>query len=182
LHGASVFVRWIGGSYQLRKERRIVRPGHATVDDEWLDEANIQRRVVQWLKKEGWRVVREASGREHGTDIDATRGDSRLSVEVKGHPRKTYVFGAKVGQKKRWHAGAQTRTYYGNALHSALVMVHADQERTVAIALPNVPDYRRLFERSKSPLARLGIQVWFVSRDGFVDTGENGFPTEMLGR
>lgn len=181
LHGASVFVRWVAGTYLPRKERRAA-PGLATVDDDWLDEVEIQRRVVQWLRKEGWHVVREASGREHGTDIDATRGDYRLSVEVKGHPRKTYVFGAKAGQKKRWHAGAQTRTYYGNALHSALVMVNSDPDRIVAIALPNVPDYRGLFERSKTPLDRLGIQVWFVSKDGFVDTGENGLLEQRLDR
>lgn len=166
---SGTFVRWLDGAYTARG--RHGRQTRIDDDDSWLEEASIQAHVVRWLERDGWKVVREAVGREHGTDIDAERGDERLSVEVKGHPRKVHVFGVNIGQARKWHPGAQARTYYGNAVHTVLAMLHADPGRGVAIALPDLPVYRGLVERSRDPLTRLGVAVWFVARDGTVTIG-----------
>lgn len=163
---SETFVRWLEGGYESRGPNGAPMP--IAEDDSWLDEAAIQAHVVAWLDKEGWTVVRQASGREHGTDIDAVRANERLAVEVKGHPRRLHTFGANKGQARKWHPAAQVRTYYGNALHAAVTMLHADAERSVAIALPDVPSYRGLVDRSRDPLRRLGIEIWLVSKSGVV--------------
>ena len=166
---SETFVRWLEGRYTSRGPNGLPLP--VQDDDSWLDEANIQRHVVAWLKAEGWTIVRQADGREHGTDIDAERGDSRLAIEVKGHPRRIHTFGANKGQERKWHPGAQARTYYGNAVHTAITMLHADPDRSVAIALPDVAVYRGLVDRSRDPLHQLQIEVWFVNEDGQVRHG-----------
>jgi hypothetical protein len=50
-------------------------------------------------------------------------------------------------------------------------MLHADPERQVAIALPDMSIYRGQVERSRSPLRTLGIRILFVARDGTVSDG-----------
>jgi hypothetical protein len=163
---STIFVQWLAGTYRARGPR--TERARLPEDDSWLDESRVQAHVVRWLEESGWRIVRQATGREHGTDIDAERGSERISVEVKGHPRRLHVAGANKGQARRWHPGAQVRTYYGNALHAAMTMLHADPDRRVAIAFPDLPDYRGLVERSRGPIARLGIMIWFVAPDGTV--------------
>lgn len=171
VYSSGIFVGWLAGTYQSRGPRN----GRAVTweDYSWLDETRIQAQVVNWLEETGWRVLRHAVGREHGTDIDAERGKERISVEVKGHPRRLHVAGANKGQVRRWHPGAQVRTYFGNALHAAMTMLHADPDREVAIALPDLPDYRGLVKRSRDPIRRLGIMIWFVAADGTVEASDD---------
>ena len=166
---ADTFVRWLDGRYTSRGPHGAA--GRVDEDDSWLDESAVQAKLIAWLEGDGWAIVRQAQGREHGTDIDATRGDQRLSVEVKGHPRQLHTYGANKGQQRKWHPGGQARTYFGNALHTAVTMLHSDPERQVAIALPDVPVYRGLVDRSREPLRRLGLIIWFVRRDGEVSNG-----------
>jgi hypothetical protein len=166
---ADTFVRWLDGRYTARGPRGNAGP--VGEDDSWLAEAAVQASLIAWLEREGWTIVRQAHGREHGTDIDATRGEERLSVEVKGHPRQLHTFGVNKGQPRKWHPAAQARTYFGNALHTAITMLHADPECQVAIALPDVAVYRGLVDRSRDPIRRLGLRIWFVDRDGGVTHG-----------
>jgi hypothetical protein len=163
---SEMFVRWLGGHYTTRGPHAPAPPSED--DDSWLDEASIQEHVVRWLEADGWTILRQAMGRERGTDIDAERGGELLSIEVKGYPRRIHTFGAKRGKPRKWHPAAQARTYYGNALHSALTMLHADPTRRVAIALPDVQLYRLQVERSRAPLTQLGIRMFFVNRQGTV--------------
>jgi Holliday junction resolvase-like predicted endonuclease len=149
---SETFIRWLDGRYTSRGPNRVDTMGSRGMDDSWLDEAAVQQRVVAWLEQEGWNIIRQAHGRERGTDIDAERDGERLSVEVKGHPRRIHSFGVNTGKPRKWHPGAQARTYFGNAVHAALTMLHADPERQVAIALPDMSIYRGQVERSRSPL------------------------------
>lgn len=166
---ADTFVRWLDGRYTSRGPHGAA--ARVDEDDSWLDESAVQAKLIAWLEGDGWTIVRQAQGREHGTDIDATRGEERLSVEVKGHPRQLHTFGVNKGQRRKWHPAAQARTYFGNALHTAITMLHADPERQIAIALPDVAVYRGLVDRSREPLSRLGFIIWFVRRDGEVSDG-----------
>lgn len=166
---ADTFVRWLDGRYTSRGPRGDT--GQVEEDDSWLAEAAVQARLIAWLERGGWTIARQAQGREHGTDIDAVRGEERLSVEVKGHPQQLHTFGVNKGQPRKWHPAAQARTYFGNALHTAMTMLHADPERQVAIALPDVAVYRGLVDRSRDPIRQLGILIWFVGRDGEVIDG-----------
>jgi hypothetical protein len=166
---SEMFVRWLGGQYTARGPHGAAPP--VDEDDSWLDESAVQQRLVRWLESEGWTILRQAMGREHGTDIDAERDGELMSIEVKGYPRRIHTFGVNKGKTRTWHPAAQARTYYGNALHSALTMLHADPTRGVAIALPDVQSYRLQFERSRTPLTQLGIRMLFVDRNGRVTDG-----------
>jgi hypothetical protein len=166
---SEMFVRWLGGRYTVRGP--LAAPPPVDEDDSWLDESSVQEHVVQWLESNGWTILRQAMGRERGTDIDAERDGELLSIEVKGYPRRIHTFGVNKGKTRKWHPAAQARTYYGNALHAALTMLHADATRGVAIALPDVQLYRWQYERSRTPLTQLGIRMLFVNKNGTVTDG-----------
>jgi hypothetical protein len=98
----------------------------------------------------------------------ATLGSRRLAVEVKGYPQATYESGAKAGEPKKWHPAAQARTYFGNALHAALVMHDGMPGTEVAIALPDQPSNRTLVDQVRASLAELKIRAFLVGPDGSV--------------
>lgn len=139
IHGGQ-FVRWLDGRFRpcagmaTRSDNRpngeALHGGRDSVpkqppaDLAWAREESVQAKVVAWLEGAGWVIERAADtqSHEHGPDIIATTGDRRLAIEVKGYPQATYETGAKAGEPKRWHPAAQARTYFGNAVHTGLVM------------------------------------------------------------
>jgi hypothetical protein len=174
LAGASRFVRWLDGlfvtlgplgsgrgsrDWAYRKDR----------DLSWAWEGNVQQRLVAWLVEQGWHIEGEADTQtgQHGVDIRAVRGPERLAVEVKGHPQATYARGERAGQPRRWHPAAQVRTYFGNAIHAALVMRDSLPETQIALAFPSV-GYGGLLDQVHQSLIDLGILVFVVREDGRV--------------
>lgn len=141
-------------------------------NDDWRWEGRVQSAVVRWLAAGGWDIIRVAdtASREQGVDIEARRGDERLLVEVKGYPSATYLHGASAGEKKRYGAATQARTYFGNALLSGMLMRHKHPTARVTLAFPDVPTFRRLAKRTAGPLHAAGIIVWLVAEDGTVTT------------
>lgn len=146
------------------------RTAVAISDLVWAWEGNVQAAVVAWLVADGWTVDRQADAKlgDHGVDIEARRGSERLAVEVKGFPQATYARGARAGEPKRWHPGAQARTYFGTGLHAALIQRDRSAETQVALAVPDVPTYRKLFDQVRSALRDLGIRGLLVKEDGSV--------------
>lgn len=51
--------------------------------------------------------------------------------------------GRTAGQPKRWHPAAQARTYFGTAIHAALIMRDALPGTQIALALPDAPSCPR---------------------------------------
>jgi hypothetical protein len=187
---ASQFVRWLDGRFapcaSLRPGRggrqtagagvgsaataRTPRASSRSADLAWAREASIQTAVVAWLAAAGWTIERAAdtAAREHGPDIVATKTSRRLAVEAKGYPQATYESGEKAGEPKKWHPAAQARTYFGNAVHRALVMRDGMPGTEVAIALPDQPSNRTLVGQVRASLAELKIRVFLVGPDGSV--------------
>lgn len=125
---------------------------------------------MAWLEGEGWAIVQQADIRagDHGVDIEARRGSDHLSIEVKGYPQATYARGERAGQPKRWHPGAQARTYFGTGLHAATIQRDRTVRGQVALALRNVKTYRLLLDQVRSALRDLGIRALLVTEDGSV--------------
>lgn len=189
---ASQFVRWLDGRFEPCTGARGVRqrgarpdagrtsaptPVHEpatdpepATDGTWTWEGNVQTAVVRWLEADGWTVLRQADTRsgEHGLDIEARRGNERLAVEVKGYPQATYARGVRAGEAKRWHPGAQARTYFGTGLHAAVIQRDRATGEQVALALPDLKTYRGLFDQVRSALRDLGIRAFLVGQDGSV--------------
>jgi hypothetical protein len=130
----------------------------------------VQAALVAWLTGGGWTIDHEADTKagDHGVDILASRNGERLAVEVKGFPQATYARGARAGEAKRWHPGAQARTYFGTGLHAAIIQRDRTANVRVALALPDVQTYRNLFDQVRSALRDLGIRGLLVREDGSV--------------
>ena len=147
-----------------------VEPTSTAHDDEWFWEGNVQAAVVSFLAAAGWRIRRVANTAtsEHGVDIEADRERERLVIEVKGYPGTTYARGDRKGLSKATPAAAQARTYFSNALLSAMLMRAETQDSRVAIAFPDVPTFARLASRVSPPLSGVGIELWLIGEDGSV--------------
>lgn len=169
LNGPKVFVRWLLGSYAPGRQA-AVEATDADADDSWLSEQETQARLVTWLEADGWHDIVQSVGHQHGVDVTATRGDVRIAIEVKGHPRDRLVAGENKGAKRTFHPAAQARTYFANALHAAMTTMHRQPDALHAIALPLVPRYRAMVAATEAPLRHLGVGVYLVARDGRVET------------
>lgn len=169
LNGPAVFIRWLQGSY-VPGQSALRADAEPDEDDSWLGEQATQTRLVRWLKEAGWHIVGEAVGHQHGVDVTAEKGGQTLAIEVKGHPQDRLVAGAGKGEKRLFHPAAQARTYYANALHAALTTLHRQPETLHAIAFPSVQRYRDMVRNTEASLARLGVGVFLVGKDGQVET------------
>lgn len=184
---AARFIRWLDGNFTtqgpVRARARVSTPASGRMaagtvrqrsrtpaDLTWAWEGAVQESLVSWLVSTGWTIERAANTKsgEHGIDILASRGSARLAVEVKGYPQATYARGERAGQPKRWHPAAQARTYFGTAIHAALIMRDALPGTQIALALPDVPSYRAMIEQVRVSLAELGVRVLLVRADGSI--------------
>ena len=149
------------------KSRRIPRRN----DCSWATEAEVQRRVADWLRNQGWSVAEEARGRAKGPDLVLNRDGETLVVEVKGYPGKRYAHGAKRGKPKPTSPHTQMRHYFAGALVDLLRRRKGYPGARLALALPAATTYRNLTEELRWALARLGVEVLWVSEEGVAADG-----------
>lgn len=147
-------------------------PNSVQAEPEWHTEARVQSMVVTHLATHGWQIlsVADTTSRAHGTDVVAIKNGQRLGVEVKGFPSKRYSDPTRATEHKPTQPSTQARTWYANALLSALRMCSSDPALTPVMAFPEFVTYRNLYADTKPALDHLGIQVWWVSEDGLVTT------------
>lgn len=140
-----------------------------TPHQEWSWEGNVQAAVVAFLVGEGWSITRVAdtASKEHGTDVEAVRSGHRLHVEVKGWPSERYTDPARAHEQKKTMPATQARVWFADAVH-ALRLRTSHPDDAVAIALPAVDTYRRLWEGIRPPTVGAGIALVWVERDGTV--------------
>jgi len=137
---------------------------------EWHTEEHTQALLVEWLKGEGWTVVRAANTatREQGVDVVAERGDERLGIEVKGFPSRYYVVGPKKGLVKPTTPVEQAKKWFCHALVPAMRLRTREPETRSVMCFPDFPVYRRFYEETASSLRAAAIEVWFVNERGEV--------------
>ncbi|MDR3707187.1 MAG: hypothetical protein P4L33_02720 [Capsulimonadaceae bacterium] len=122
----------------------------ATLVDE-LTEDRLKTALKRWLESDGW-TVQVAMGHVPGIDVDAFRDSSRWIIEVKGcgslNPMRVNYFLCVLGET---------------------LQRMSDPAAKYSIALPDMQQYRRLWERL--PILakqRTAISVLFVANDGTV--------------
>lgn len=174
------FLRWLVGDYRpgsasaevtsVSARQSAANPDRTAPTGDWLGEAQVQAAIVGFLLREGWTIDHQAdtAKRERGIDVEASRGDDRLAVEVKGFPGRTYARGPRAGQPKPTHPSLQASNYFAGALLSAISVREADPGVSVAIGLPDVPRYRDLIGRSAASIGLLGIALLLVEASGTV--------------
>ncbi|MCK9902150.1 hypothetical protein CC117_25515 [Parafrankia colletiae] len=139
-----------------------------------FSEASVQAVLVTHLVRAGWQIrwTADTATRERGIDILAARGGRTLAVEVKGFPtRGTYADPRRVAEIKPTQPATQARHWFAHAVLKAMLTLDEFPDYEVAIGLPDVATYRRLYERTCLSLGRAAIGVLFVDEHGEVHAG-----------
>ena len=112
-----------------------------------LGEDEVKRALVSWLGRRGW-ASEVAWGGSPGIDVEATRDEDRWIIEAKGS-------GAYPQMR---------RNYFETVLGDVLRRMD-DPEASYAIALPDMTQYRRLWDRLPA-LAKKRTRVGVLFVDG----------------
>ena len=116
-----------------------------------LEEEAIKRILTDKLTAEGW-TVSTAWSHAPGVDIDARRGSDRWMIEIKGPGSRP-----------------QMRVNYFLSMLGEILQRMDDPNARYSIALPDLPQYRRLWERLPMlAKQRTGIDILFVDENGKV--------------
>ena len=116
-----------------------------------LSEDELKAFLKNWLHEDGWKTD-IAWGKTPGIDLVATRGSERWVIEVKG-----------IGSRP------QMRVNYFLAILGETLQRMDDPRAKYSIALPDVQQFRRLWQRlPQLAKERTGITALFVSDDGLV--------------
>lgn len=117
-----------------------------------LSEDEIKKVLVDWLERDGW-LTEVAWGSKRGIDIDARRGNERWIIEVKGPGSRNPM-----------------RVNYFLAILGETLQRMDDPNARYSIALPDMRQYRRLWERLPDlAKTRSGIDLILVDRKGAIE-------------
>jgi hypothetical protein len=133
------------------KERAVLATRPPVSDDSQLSEDEVKTALKDWLDSRGW-TTKVAWARERGIDIEARQGSQRWVIEAKGcgslQPMRVNYFLMMLGE---------------------LLQRMDDPETKYSIALPNMKQYRGLWERLPAlAKQRTTISMLLVSHDGKV--------------
>jgi hypothetical protein len=158
-----------------------IAPITVAARDEWHWEGQVQARVVTYLAAQGVSILRVAdtASREHGTDIEGVHAGVRMHVEVKGWPSSQYVDPARAGEQKRTPPALQARVWFADGLMQVLRLRTSFPAHTVALALPAMGTYRRLFDAVRPPVVSSHVSVLWVTEDGGVELDGWGAPERL---
>jgi hypothetical protein len=139
---------------------------------DWYWEGNVVTALRRHLEREGWTVTRMADTRvkERGIDLEATKNGRTLLVEAKGYPSTNYADSRRAGETKPTNPSLQAGHWYSHAVLAGMRLQNKHPEATVALALPDFPRYRALFEETRGGLHKMGIAFLTVRESGEVET------------
>ena len=142
------------------------------ITTDWFWEGNVVDTLAHYLSGEGWLIVNKANTRskERGVDIHASRGGTTLLVEAKGYPSREYRDPVRAGDQKRTNPTNQAQHWYSHALLKAIRLQTQHPHAKVALAFPDFPRYRTLFEETHTGLEKLGVAMLTVKENGDVHT------------
>lgn len=99
-----------------------------------------------------------------------------LAIEVKGYPSRGYTDPRRAGETKPTRPTTQARHWYSQVLLQAMLIRDEHPAFEVAVALPDMPTYRSLHERTARSISDLQIRVVFVTPEGDVTTMHSASP------
>lgn len=142
------------------------------VTADWFWEGNVVEAIVRFLARSGWSVVGQADthSKERGVDVHAIREDKTLLIEAKGYPSRSYRDPRRANDVKPTSPTNQAQLWYSHALLKVMRLQTKHPTAVVALAFPDFPRYRALFEETRSGLSKLGVAMLTVRVDGSVET------------
>ena len=127
-------------------------PVAPAADPTALTEDELKHLLVEWLHRDGW-ATKVAWGKAQGVDVIATRDGHSWIIEAKG-----------TGSSQPMRVN-----YFLGALGELLQRMN-DPAARYSLALPDLPQFRRLWERLPGTAKqRLGLSALFVTPDGRID-------------
>jgi Holliday junction resolvase-like predicted endonuclease len=141
------------------------------VTTDWFWEGNVVESLARHLSEDGWRILSKANthSKERGVDIHASKGGTTLLIEAKGFPSKEYRDPRRAGEQKRTNPTNQAQQWYSHALLKALRLQTKYPNAKVALAFPDFPRYRALFEETHGGFEKLGLALLLVEENGNVE-------------
>ena len=138
---------------------------------DWFWEGNVTLSLAEWFRADGWSVLSQADTRtkQRGLDLHLRKGSIDLLIEAKGYPSQFYRDDRRSGEKKRTNPSLQAQHWYSHALLKAVRLQRRYPTSRIALAFPDFPPYRRLFEETDAALSKLGVAMFFLSSTGDVE-------------
>ena len=142
------------------------------VTSAWYWEGNVVNAVERDLVATGWVTLSKANthSRERGVDLIVSRSDKLLLVEVKGYPSASYRDPRRSAELKPTNPTSQAQQWYSHALLKGMRLQTSFPEAGVALAFPDFPRYRTLYEQTCRGFQKLGLGMIFVAQNGSVQT------------
>jgi hypothetical protein len=140
------------------------------VTGDWFWEGNVVDTLAQHLEQSGWEVVTKADTRSkaRGVDIHARKNGCTLLVEAKGYPSKFYRSLERSGETKPTNPTNQAQQWYSHALLKVMRLQTKHPDALVALAFPDFPRYRALFNETRCGLEKLRVGLFTVLQNGQV--------------
>lgn len=141
------------------------------VTKDWYWEGNVVETLAKHLEAQGWTILTKANthSKERGVDIHAERKGRMLLIEAKGYPSKFYRNPERASETKPTNPTNQAQQWYSHALLKVMRLQTKYPEAIVALAFPDFPRYRALFEETRGGLEKLGVALMLAREDGQVD-------------
>lgn len=138
---------------------------------DWFWEGNVQKRIVDHLCSQGYRIVSMADTllKERGPDILAEKNDQRKYIEVKGYPSDKYVAGPKAGEKKPTNPTSQSQMWLSHAILDIARVKSRDPHIEITIGLPRVKRYISLLNELAWFRKQIMLFIMLVSEQGIVE-------------
>jgi hypothetical protein len=140
------------------------------VTTDWFWEGNVVKALARSLAGKGWTIEGQADthSKERGVDLRASKNGTILLVEAKGYPSTSYRDPRRAAEHKPTNPVNQAQQWYSHALLKVLRLQTVHPQAKVALAFPDFPRYRTLFDETKLGLEKLGIAVLLVNAEGEV--------------
>lgn len=144
---------------------------------DWFYEGQISSKIVDYLKKEKYEVLKDNSKniKQRGVDIIAVSpsGNTEL-IEVKGFPSTHHVKGDKKGEKKKTRPKDQSNHWFSEVITDNIYN-YGEQSANyknivLAIGLPLDNQYKKLISRVEKYFTdnNVDFKVYLVDKDGNV--------------
>ena len=140
------------------------------VTADWYWEGNVVAALARYLESDGWSIVSLADthSKAQGVDLHAAKNGCVLLVEAKGFPSTHYRDPRRAGEAKPTNPINQAQQWYSHALLKVMRLQTKYPDAAVALAFPDFPRYRTLFEETRIGLQKLGVAYLTVAENGQV--------------
>ncbi|RGI29678.1 restriction endonuclease [Melissococcus sp. OM08-11BH] len=126
-----------------------------------LDENDVVNDMKEFLKTQGYKIKNSCNTNQKGVDIVAEKGEQELWVEAKGgtsSKKNSSRYGLPFTTN-------QVKVHVSRAIYQALSALDSEENPQSAIALPDDEKHRQEIEKVRKSLEKLGIDVYFVSKE-----------------